>query len=45
MIEPDENRFSIIWKTAFNCNKKPLKVSDVRVDFKRSPQVAADSAM
>lgn len=39
LIEPDENCFSIIWKTAFNCNKKPLKVSEVRVAFKRQPHV------
>ncbi|MFT5717160.1 MAG: hypothetical protein ACI9T7_001346 [Oleiphilaceae bacterium] len=36
IIEPDENRFCIIWKTAFNCNKKPLNVSDVRVSFKHT---------
>jgi len=45
LIEPDENRFCIIWKTAFDCNKRPLKVSDVRVDFKRSPQVAGHHGM
>jgi len=41
LIEPYENRFCIIWKTVFNCNKRPLKVSDVRVDFKRQPKVTA----
>ncbi len=45
LIEPDENRFCLIWKTAFNCNKKPLKVSEVRVDVKRSPQVAGNNGM
>ena len=40
LIEPDENRFCMIWKTAFNCNKKTLKVSDVRVDYKRNIHVA-----
>lgn len=45
LIEPDENRFCIIWKTAFNCNKKPLKVSDVRVAFKQSPQLEVGADM
>lgn len=33
LIEPDENRLIIIWKTHFLCNKKPLKVSEVSVSF------------
>lgn len=45
LFEPDENRFCIIWKAAFNCNKKPLKVSDIRVAFKRNPQQAAGADM
>lgn len=39
MIEPDLNRLCITWKTAFVCNKKQLKVSDIRVDFKQAPQI------
>ena len=39
MIEPDENRLMIVWKAAFNCNKKPLKVSDVTVNFKQKAQL------
>jgi len=32
LIEPDLNRFSLIWKTQFNCDKKVRRVSDIRVD-------------
>lgn len=36
LIEPDLNQFCIVWKTAFSCNKKQLRVSDIKVDFKRN---------
>jgi len=40
VIEPDLNHFFIVWKTVFNCNKKQLRVTDIRVDFKHSPEGA-----
>jgi len=40
IIEPDLNQFCIVWKAAFTCNKKQLRVSDIKVDFQRTPSVS-----
>jgi len=32
LIEPDLNRFSLVWKAQFNCDKKARRVSNIRVD-------------
>jgi len=37
LIEPDLNRFSLIWKTQFNCDKKARRVSTIRVDLTADP--------
>ena len=39
IIEPDLNQFCMVWKAAFACNKKQLRVSDIRVDIQRNASV------
>jgi hypothetical protein len=34
LIEPDEKRFSLLWRGFVECDKKPLKVSQITVDLK-----------
>jgi hypothetical protein len=31
-IEPDEKRFTLVWRTSLRCDKKALKISNVSVD-------------
>ncbi|MCG8613627.1 MAG: DUF2169 domain-containing protein [Pseudomonadales bacterium] len=35
-IEPDENRFQLLWKAQFPCERNSLRVPQVSVDFNRS---------
>ena len=34
LIEPDDSRFSMVWRGFVECDKKPLKVSQVNVSLK-----------
>jgi hypothetical protein len=40
IIEPDLNQFCIVWKASFACNKKQLRVSDIKVNFQSTPSVS-----
>lgn len=44
LIELDENRFSVVWRTSLRCDKQALKVKTIEVNYRNKKQASKAKA-